>query len=215
MSRNVCRGATARRWKFHRIAVVSVSAATLFGLVGAGAGVAEAAALQPTGQPGPCTREEIGQKRIGPDGKLYVCRPRSSAGNSGSDDAQRLAELATDTSSGGEISTRSMRKARAMLGLEKAGLLSAPVRRDPTGAADFVDGRGVSWNAHDLSSSHQGGHNVLASVIEIGVDLLSGDNVILITDNLNTETTKELSAAVDSAGLSDRVLLWPGVSVSA
>lgn len=42
MSGNVRRGMTARRWKFRRIAVFSVSVATPFGLAGTGAGAAEA-----------------------------------------------------------------------------------------------------------------------------------------------------------------------------
>jgi hypothetical protein len=217
---------TARRWKFRDTAVVFMSAAVLFGVVGAGAGAAQAAAAvpastnapavsPPTDPPGLCNPGETGQDRVGLDGKPGVCVPFGLPGSFA--EAKRLEELASDPASGGEATYGSTQKARAALGLEKAGLLPAPVRRDPTGATDFIDGRGLRWNAHEFNSkfsSRQGGHDIRTPIIEIGVDLLNGKNVILITENLSTEATNELNAVVDSAGLGDHVLLWPGVSTS-
>lgn len=67
--------------------VASVSAATIVGLVGMEAVAAPASAhlavprlaafnlLPQTDPPGPCTPEEIGQTKRGPDGTLYECVP--------------------------------------------------------------------------------------------------------------------------------------------
>jgi hypothetical protein len=131
--------------------------------------------------------------------------------------AKRPEQLASDPASSGKVTYRSMQKALAALELKKAGLLSAPVRRDPTGAIDFIDGCGMSWNAYDFGSklsSHENDHGLRISMIEIGVDLLSAENVILITENLSSEVTNELKTAVGLARLGNRVLLWPGVSTS-
>jgi hypothetical protein len=200
-------------WRGTKTAVVFVSAAMLFGVLGSEAAApAVAAIVSPsTDSPGLCNPEETVLQRAESGGKPGMCLSLD-----GSATGKRLKELATDPSGGGEITSGLMQKARAALGLENAGLLPAPVRRDPTGAADFIDGRGTSWNAYDATkfSLHQGGHDLRTSTIGIGVDLLSGQNVILITENLSARATSELKAAVDSAGLRDRVLLWSGVSAS-
>lgn len=55
--------------RFRRIAMVTTITAALLGFV-----AAEASATEP---PGPCTVEEIGQSKIGPDGATYTCMPVS------------------------------------------------------------------------------------------------------------------------------------------
>ncbi len=200
-------------WRGTKTAVVFVSAAMLFGVLGSEAAApAFAAVVSPsTDPPGLCNHKETVQQLAESGETPGVCLPLD-----GSATGKRLKELATDPFGGGVITFGSMQKARAALGLENAGLLPAPVRRDPTGAADFIDGRGTSWNAYDATkfSLHQGGHDLRTSMIGIGVDLLIGQNVILIHENLSAGATSELKAAVDSAHLRDRVLVWPGVSAS-
>lgn len=71
--------------RFRCTAVMSVCAAALFGFAGIGAGVAQAAVVVPaslsvpavfsaTDPPGPCRTDEIGQRKRGPDGRMYECR---------------------------------------------------------------------------------------------------------------------------------------------
>ncbi len=200
-------------WRGTKTAVVFVSAAMLFGVLGAAAAAPAVAAVVSTSTDPYelCNPEETVQQRAGSDGNPGVCLSLDEFAT-----GKRRKELATDPFGGGGVTSGSIQKAWAALGLENAGLLPAPVRRDPTGAADFIDGRGTSWNAYDATkfSLPQGGHDLRTSLIGIGVDLLSGQNVILITENLSAGATSELKAAVDSAGLRDRVLLWPGVSAS-
>lgn len=197
-------------WRGTKTAVVFVSAAMLFGALGSEAAApAVAAVVSPsTDPPGLCNLKETVQQLTESGEKPGVCLPFDDSAT-----GKRLKELATDPFGGGVITSGSMQKARAAHGLENAGLLPVPVRRDPTGAADFIDGRGTSWNAYDATKfSFRGGHDLRTSMIGIGVDLLSGQNVILVHENLSAGATSELKAAVDSAYLRDRVLLWPGVS---
>jgi hypothetical protein len=216
-------GTTARRRKFGGTAVVCMGTAVLLSIIGAEVGAAEATAAVAasadvhavsllTGPPRPCDPEETNQEGVAHDGKLGVCVPLGS--ERGLAEAQRLEELASDPLTGRAATPAALQKARAALGLETTGLLSAPVRRDPTGVADFIDGRGMSWNAYDLNSKltpSQGAHPLRTSVLKISVHLLGDGNVILITENLSAEVTKELKATLDSARLGDRVLIWPGV----
>lgn len=145
--------------------------------------------------------------------------PVIPAGKSGTEDeAQRLNSLASDPAYSGTITARSMQAAQAALGLEKLGLLPAPVRRDSTGAADFIDGRGRSWDAKTVNSgfvAHQDGYDLATSMTKIGLELLLGANVIFVTENLSAEAVSELKTAVDSAGLGSRVLFWPAGVIAA
>lgn len=97
MSVNARKGIIAIRRNVRRVAVASVSAAMLFGLIRAQAGAAEVSAparaplttpavlpptpavLPPMNPPGPCNPEETGQEKVGPDGENYVCVPLGSA----------------------------------------------------------------------------------------------------------------------------------------
>jgi hypothetical protein len=70
--------------RFRRVAMTSISAAMLLGFAAVEAGAAQAAVITATSSdtvffpqtdpPGPCTLDEIGQKKVGRDGKLYECR---------------------------------------------------------------------------------------------------------------------------------------------
>lgn len=134
------------------------------------------------------------------------------AGAAAEAEARRLQELASDPAHGGKITPGSMEEAKAALGLEEAGRLPGPLTRDPTGAADFLDGRGVAWDVKSFNSNFppsQGGYELATSMLKIGAELLLGEHVILNTTNLSAEATAELQAAVDAAGYGDRVLFWP------
>ena len=231
--------ALEKRWKLRRIAMVTVSAATLCGLVGTGTGAAQAAVpiipapltaaviLPATVPPGPCDPEEIGQEKAGLDGKMYVCVPIGPGGNltaegdekadgkpstEASAETQRLEQLASDPAQGGNITPGTMQEARTALGLEKTGQLPSPVRRDPTGAADFIDGRNVLWDVKNFNSNFppsQGGYDLNDSMTRINRELQLGENIIVSTENLSAEATTELHGAVEDAGIGDRVLFWP------
>jgi hypothetical protein len=72
-----------------------------------------------------------------------------------------------------------------------------PVTRDPAGAANFIDGRGVKWNVKSFNSkfppSHDG-YELVISITKIGAELLLGQHVILDTGKLSAEATARLQA---------------------
>lgn len=65
---------------------------------------------------------------------------------------ERAAQLAKDPAIGGKITAKTTREAEAALGLEQAGDLRTPVKRDPTGGADFLDGAGQAWDVKAFNS---------------------------------------------------------------
>lgn len=84
-----CRkGSAVMNRRLCRIVVSSMSAAMLFGFAGVEAGAAQASAQVPasstvlvlpqTDPPGPCTPDEVGQSKVGPDGNTYTCLPIGS-----------------------------------------------------------------------------------------------------------------------------------------
>lgn len=217
------------RARCRRIAVVAVAVAALLSVDSAWTGAAPAVATTPaavttaglsaTVPPGLCDPDEVGQTKIGPDGKRYVCEPTGTQGPAdGPDhpaeqpDQERLEELASDPSHGGEIRDGNWQEAQAALGLERSGQLPSPVRRDPSGAADFIDGKGVQWDAKAFNSNfppRKGGYTLEASMRKIGESFRDGENVIAITEDLSSADADELVTAIEEQGWSERVLFWP------
>lgn len=76
--------------RLRRVAISSMSAAILLGFAGAEAEAAQASTQTATPHltaftlllqndpPGPCTSEEIGQSKVGPDGNTYTCLPEGT-----------------------------------------------------------------------------------------------------------------------------------------
>jgi hypothetical protein len=105
-----------------------------------------------------------------------------------------------------------MEEARAADGLERSGRLDGPVSRDPSGAADFVDGNGTPWDVKSFNSNFppgKGGYDLATSMSKIEGELATGENVILNTTNLSAQAAAELRSAVEAAGWAGRVLFWP------
>ncbi|MDQ6671314.1 MAG: hypothetical protein M3069_11290 [Chloroflexota bacterium] len=126
---------------------------------------------------------------------------------------QRLQELARDPAQGGKITPGSLQEARVAQGLEQAGVLPGPVRRDPTGGADFVDATGQDWDVKGFNSNfplRQGGYDLGDSMSKIRDALASGENVILDSAKLSAAAIQELRAAVEAQpGWAGRVVWWP------
>jgi hypothetical protein len=128
-------------------------------------------------------------------------------------EAERFAALASDPSHGGAISGKTEQEARVGLDLEKSGQLPSPIRRDPTGASEFVDGEGTSWDVKAFNSRFppgKGGYELGDSLTKIAKELRTGDNVILDTSNLSAAAINELKTAVEArTEWTGRVLWWP------
>ena len=66
--------------------------------------------------------------------------------------AERIEELAKDPAKGGTADSKTRREAEVALQLEEMGQLAGPIRRDPTGDAEFIDRRGTLWDVKQFHS---------------------------------------------------------------
>jgi hypothetical protein len=98
------------------------------------------------------------------------------------------------------------------LSLEEAGKLKGPIRRDPTGAGEFIDANNVTWDVKSPTSRfppEKGGFSVATDVPKIQMELRLGENVIIDTTDLSAEHVAALKKELDALGLGARVIWWP------
>jgi hypothetical protein len=138
--------------------------------------------------------------------------PEAAKPTPGAEDA-RLNELAKDPAQGGKVTPKTMQEARVANDLEKSGKVPGPVKRDPTGGADFIDGEGQDWDVKGFNSNfppEKGGYSLSDSMTKIGKAVDSGENVMLDTSNMSPQAAQELKGAVDAnPAWSGKVLWWP------
>jgi hypothetical protein len=150
-------------------------------------------------------------------GGLSVLMAQAS-GNGGGDPGgqtarqRRLDELSKDPAHGNRISPKSQQEARVGLELEEAGKVP-PIRRDPTGGADFIDDTGQYWDVKGFNSNYppnQGGYTLRDSLNKIRESLSTGENVMLDTSQMRTPHIDQLRAAVESTPeWAGKILWWP------
>lgn len=124
----------------------------------------------------------------------------------------RLQELAKDPSHGDKITAKGLHEAEVGLSLEESGRIPGPIKRDPTGAAEFIDAGGTKWDVKSFNSSfppRKGGFELNGSISKIEGELVKGENVILDTTCLTPNHTQDLRRAVEARGWSDRIRWYP------
>jgi len=124
----------------------------------------------------------------------------------------RRNELAKDPAQGGKITPKTLREADVAMGLESRGRLKAPVTREPTGGADFVDGNGQEWDVKQFNSNfppEKGGFDLTKSMTKINESLRDGENVIVDSVNMSPSDLNALKQAVQAQGLGDKVIFYP------
>jgi hypothetical protein len=125
---------------------------------------------------------------------------------------EELDDLARDPAHGNKITPKSVHERRVGLDLESRGDLPGPIRRDPTGAAEFVDANGTLWDMKSFNSNfppRKGGFELNRSLQQIESEFAKGENVILDTANLTEEHARQLREAVVARGWSSRIRWWP------
>lgn len=124
----------------------------------------------------------------------------------------RFLQLASDPSHGNEATPGSRREAYVGLRLEKRGLLPAPIHRDPSGAAEFIDAQGVKWDVKGFHSHwppQEGGFDVLEAETRLAEEIASGQKIILDMKNLSTQHGLMLDGLVGSRGWSPYIVWYP------
>lgn len=125
---------------------------------------------------------------------------------------EELDALASDPAHGGRIDGKTMREREVGLGAEARGLVSGPIRRDPTGAAEFIDSDGQAWDVKGFRSDFppkSGGFDLARDLGKVERELAAGHNVIIDTEKLDERDLGELKLEVERRGLGDRVVYWP------
>jgi hypothetical protein len=126
----------------------------------------------------------------------------------------RIQLLARDPAHGGKVTPGSLREAEVAVSLEEGGKVQGPIQRDPTGAADFIDGNGTHWDVKGFNShvpKAQGGFDVVTDAAKIDTSLAQGENVMVDTGNMTPADVNALQAegAKPSHNWGDRVKFFP------
>lgn len=138
----------------------------------------------------------------------------SSSSSSGGDPVpsvreQRLKELSKDPAKGDKITPQSRREAEVGLDLEEQGKLHG-IKRDPTGAAEFIDANGVSWDVKGfVSGDMKGGFKLAESALKIERELLVGENVIVDTARMSAQDISALKAEALTKKWGSQVMFYP------
>jgi peptidoglycan hydrolase-like protein with peptidoglycan-binding domain len=120
--------------------------------------------------------------------------------------------LAKDPARGNKIDTKSIREREIGLALEEKGTLKPPIKRDGTGAAEFIDGDGTFWDIKAFNSNYvpeKGGFEINTVLKQIKGEIKAGENVIIDTKDLSPEHLNLLKQEVITNGLSEKVVYYP------
>jgi hypothetical protein len=125
---------------------------------------------------------------------------------------EEFESLASDPAHGGKISIKSIQERTVGLELEKAGKVPGPITRDPTGAAEFIDGKGNKWDVKGFNSNFspkKGGFSAATDAGKVDKSLALGENVMLDTSKMNDADVAALKSEGTARGWGDRVQYWP------
>jgi len=120
-------------------------------------------------------------------------------------------DLARDPDHADGISDKTIREREVGIEMERAGVLEGPIRRDPTGAGEFIDANGVTWDVKQFNSNYpprSGGFDVATDAGKVDWELSLGENVILDTKNLSPSAVQALRQEAITRGWGDRVIFW-------
>lgn len=122
---------------------------------------------------------------------------------------RRLEELATDPATGGKVTSKTRREAEVGLALEEQGKLPAPITRDPSGRAEFIDSTGQKWDVKGFNSRYAPkGYNTPDALEKIKKEIAANENVIIDTANMSPAHIAELRSAIAAEGLASRVIFF-------
>ena len=125
---------------------------------------------------------------------------------------RELEALASDPAHGGKVSNKSIREREVGLGAEFSGLVPGPIRRDPSGAAEFIDADGQAWDVKGFRSdmpATSGGFDLTRDIGKVERELAAGHNVIIDTASLNQADVEAVESELILRGIRHRVVFWP------
>jgi Domain of unknown function (DUF4280) len=124
---------------------------------------------------------------------------------------EEMEDLARDPAQGNQITEKGMIEREIGLDLETRGILSG-IKRDPSGAAEFIDVNGTKWDIKGFNSHFppkKGGFKLDKVIGQIEKEFSKGENVIVDTTKMSSQHIDELRKAIQEKNMSSRILWWP------
>lgn len=107
------------------------------------------------------------------------------------------------------MDAKSLREAEVGLSLEERGALPGPIRRDPSGSAEFIDANGKKWDVKAWNSRYAPkGYNTESALAAVRREVGAGENVIVDTGNMSADHISDLKAALSAHDLLDHVIFF-------
>ncbi|SHE87581.1 hypothetical protein SAMN05444273_10313 [Litoreibacter ascidiaceicola] len=118
-------------------------------------------------------------------------------------------DLARDPAHGGKTTPATKAERDVGLGLEDNGEVPGPIRRDPTGGAEFIDASGVEWDVKAYRSEFPNGFNAERVESQLNMSRRLGENVMIDTRGLSSTDLSSVREIVTRNGLDENVKFWP------
>ena len=118
-------------------------------------------------------------------------------------------DLARDPAHGGKTTPATKAERDVGLGLEDNGEVPGPIRRDPTGGAEFIDANGVDWDVKAYRSEFPNGFNAERVENQLNMSRRLGENVMIDTRGLSSTDLSSVREIVTRNGLDENVKFWP------
>ena len=123
-----------------------------------------------------------------------------------------LDSLARDPSHRGQITPKTEQERRVGLDLEAKGIIPGKITRDPTGAAEFIDGKRQKWDVKSFRSNRlprKGGFDKRKDADKVDKSLDQGENVIVDTSNMTAGDIAALKSEGGVRNWGNKVVYWP------
>lgn len=123
-----------------------------------------------------------------------------------------MQELAKDPSHGNVVTPKGLHEAEVGLSSVEQGKIPGPIRRDPSGNAEFLDANNTPWDVKSFNSNFppsKGGFELTRDLGKVQSEVDQGENVILDTTNLAPNHVDQLRSAITTQGLHNNVVWYP------
>ena len=105
---------------------------------------------------------------------------------------------------------KGIHEAEVILGVAEQGNLRWPLKRDPSGDAEVIDGNNQAWDVKGYVSGVRPPFNLADILRQIQGELfVAHENVILDVSRLSPTDAQDLYQAIQKQGWGSKILWWP------
>lgn len=120
-------------------------------------------------------------------------------------------ELSRDPAHGNATSPRIEQEARVGLRMQETGQLDGPIRRDPSGGAEFIDANGKPWDVKGYHSEHANGFDLGKVERDFTINMRSTnpEGLVVDTTNMSDAHIDQLRDLFSRRGWQDHLRWYP------